>query len=116
MELVAQRQVRDVDDDLGRDVARERLDRDREEQLLEDAAFLGARGLALDGERDLGRDRDVAADAHEVHVHELVAGRVALDLTGQGERVLLAVELQRDQRVGAGLAVERVVELTGGRP
>ena len=64
-------------------------------------------------QRDLGADRDVAADAHEVHVDELVAGRVALDLTGQGQCVLLAFDLQRDQRVGAGLAVQRVVELTG---
>ena len=82
--------------------------------LLEHPAFLRARRLALEGERDLGRDRDVTADADEVDVDELVAGRVALDLAGERECVLLALELQRDQRVGAGLAVERVVEVVGG--
>ena len=63
-------------------------------ELLEHAALLHARRLTLEVERDLGAHRDVAADAHEVDVDELVAGRVALDLAGQGEGVVVAVELR----------------------
>ena len=62
-------------------------------------------------QRDLGRDGDVGADPDEVDVDQLAAGRVALDLPGERERVV-AVELQRDQRVGA--VGEDVVELAGG--
>ena len=47
-QLVAEREVGDVDDDRGRDVAGQRLDGDGEEELLEDAAFLRARRLTLD--------------------------------------------------------------------
>ena len=56
-----------------------------EEQLLEQAAVVHAGGLAEQVERDLGADRDVAADADEVDVHELAPGRVTLDLAGERE-------------------------------
>ena len=84
-----------------------------EEQLLEQAAVLHAGGLAVEVERDLGAHRDVAADADEVDVHQLAPGGVALDLAGEGERAL-AVDVEGDQRVGARLAGEDVLQLAGG--
>ena len=39
-------------------------------------------------------------------------GRVALDLAGEREHVV-AVDLERDQRVGAALAGEDVLQLAG---
>ena len=69
-ELVADGEGLDVDLDRHRDVARHGLDREVEEQLLEQAAVLHALGLADQVDRDLGAHRDVAVDAHEVDVHE----------------------------------------------
>ena len=48
-QLVAQREVRDVDDDLGRDVARQRFDRDEKNSCSSTPPSLHARRLALDG-------------------------------------------------------------------
>ena len=102
----------DVDLDRHRDVARHRLDGEVEEQLLEQTAVLHAGGLADEVDRDLGAHGDVAADADEVDVHELAPGGVALDLPGEREHVV-AVDLEGDQRVGAALAGEDVLQLAG---
>ena len=53
------------------------------------------------------------ADAHEVDVHEIAARRVPLDLAGEGE-LLVAVDLEADQGVGAALTGEEVRQLPGG--
>ena len=70
-------------------------------------------GLAGEVDRDLGGHGDVAADPDEVDVDEVAPQRVALDLAGEGEDVV-AVDLERDQRVDAAVALEDVLELTGG--
>ena len=75
-------------------------------------AVLHAVGLADEVERDLGAHRDVAADADEVDVHELAPGGVALDLAGEREHVV-AVDVEVDQRVGAALAGQDVLQLAG---
>ena len=62
--------------------------------------------------RDLGAHRDVAADADEVDVHQLAPRGVALDLAGEGEHAL-AVDVEGDQRVGAALPGEDVLQLAG---
>ena len=111
MELVTEREARDVDGERVRDVARHGLDRDAEEQLLEQATLAHTRRVALGVQRDLGADRDVAAHAHEVDVHEVAAGRVALDLAGERERVVVRAEVQRDQRVRTTRAVQDALEL-----
>ena len=51
---------RHVELDRHRDVARHRLDGDREHELLEQTAVSHAGGLADQVERDLGAHRDVA--------------------------------------------------------
>ena len=109
-ELVADLERRDVVLDPGRDVLRLGLDRQREDELLEDAAVAHAGGLAGEVEADLRRHGHVGAHPHEVDVDEVAAGRVALDLPGQRQG-LVAVDLQRDQRVRA--LGEDVHELAG---
>ena len=96
-----------------RDVARHRLDGEVEDELLEQAAVAHTGGLTDEVHGDLGADRDVAADADEVDVHQLTPRGVALDLPGEGEDVV-AVDLERDQRVGTTLTGEDVPELAGG--
>ena len=58
-------------------------------------------------------DRDVAADADEVDVHELAPRGVALDLPDEREHGV-AVDFEVDQRVGAALAGEDVRQLASG--
>src|SRR5262249_10092202 len=79
-------------------------------ELFEEAAVAHAGGLAEEVERHVGADCDVAPDADEVDVDEVAPGVVALDLAGQREHGL-AVELEVDQGVGAGLARQDVGEL-----
>ena len=83
--------------------AGQRLDREREHDLLEQAALRHTLGFALEVQRHLGDDRLVGADAHEVDVQQRALHRVALDLAGERELRRVAVDLERDQRVGAGL-------------
>ena len=99
-ELVADLERRDVVLDPGRDVLRLGLDRQREDELLDDAAVAHAGGLAGEVEADLRRHGHVGAHPHEVDVDEVAAGRVALHLPGQRQG-LVAVDLERDQRVRA---------------
>src|SRR5439155_11279949 len=111
-DVVADGELRDVVLDRHRDVARHRLDRQREELLLEEATVAYADRLAGEVDGDLGGDGDVAPDADEVDVHEVAAGRVPLDLPREGEDAL-AVDLERDQGVGPALARQDVCQLPG---
>src|SRR5205085_1146150 len=90
-----------------------RLDGEREHLLVEDPAVAYADRLAGEVDGDVGRHRDVAPDADEVHVEQLPPGRVALDLAGEREDAL-SVDLQRDERVGATRAGEDVRQVAGG--
>ncbi|GIU89062.1 MAG: hypothetical protein KatS3mg010_0161 [Acidimicrobiia bacterium] len=108
VELVADLERGDVVGDRGGDVARFRLDRDREEQLLEEAAALDTLGVTLEVERHVGRDRLVGPHPHEVDVHQRALQRVALHLAGHRE-LLGAVDAERDH--GVGPAGERELEL-----
>ena len=92
------------------DVPGHRLDGDAEHELLEQTAVAHTRGLTEEVERDVGADRDVAADADEVDVHELTPRGVTLDLPDEREHGV-AVDLEVDQRVGAALAREDVRQL-----
>ena len=99
--------------DAGRDVLGLGLDAEGEHELLEHAAVTHAFGLADQVDGHLGRDGDVAPYPDEVDVQDVTTGRVPLDLPGE-RQVLLAVHLEGDQRVGAGLAGQDVGELTTG--
>ena len=79
-------------------------------ELLEHSAPYRTLGLADEVDRDLGLDRLVRADAHEVDVDDVALDGVALELTGDRE-LLGAVDVQRDQRVHAAAAGEDVDEL-----
>src|SRR4029079_2258626 len=111
-QLVADGEVRHVDLDRHRDVAGHGLHGELEQELLEPAAVPDARRLAEQVDGDLGAHRDVPTDADEVDVHQLTAGGVAVDLPGEGEHAL-AVDVQGDQRVGAALTGQDVLELAG---
>ena len=92
---------RDVGLDPCRDVLGLGLDRQREDRAARGCrrrARRRAHRVRCSG--DLGGHGDVGADADEVDVDEVAAGRVALHLAGEREG-LVAVDLQRDQRVGA---------------
>ena len=84
--------------------------REAEDELLDEPSVATPGRLADEVQRDLGLDRDVAADPHEVDVHEIATRRVSLDLAGEGE-LLVAVDLEADQGVGAALSCEEVREL-----
>ena len=112
-DLVADGERRHVDLEGHRDVAGHGFDGEVEDQLLEQSAVAHAGGLTDEVHGDLGADGDVAADADEVDVHQLAPRGVALDLAGEGEDVV-AVDLERDQRVGTALAGEDVPEVAGG--
>ena len=109
--LVAHVERGDVERDRGRHVGGQRLDRDREQHLLEQAAVLHAFGFALEVQRHFGRDRLVGTDAHEVDVHERALHRVALDLPGERELRRRSLDLQRDHRVRAAATAEDVLQL-----
>src|ERR1019366_891716 len=109
-ELVADVEAGDVHLDRARDVLGSGLDGQPEHDLLEQAAVADPFGLADQVQGNLGADRDVGADPHEVDVDQVAAGRVALNLAGQGELVVPG-ETEADQRVRA--VGEDVAELTG---
>ena len=67
-------------------------------------------GCTEEVQAHLGLNRLVGAHAHEVDVDQRALHRVALDLAGERELVP-AVDLERDQRVGAGARGEDVAEL-----
>ena len=100
----------DVGLDLVRDVLGAGLDRQAEHELLEEAAAAHALGLAQEAQGDLGGHRDVGADPDEVDVEDVAAGRVPLDLAGEGELVV-GPQAQGDERVGA--AGEDVGDVAG---
>src|SRR5205823_4756465 len=77
------------------------------------AAVAHAFRLADEVDGHFGGDGDIAAHPDEVDVQHVAPGRVPLDLPGEGE-VLLAVHLDGDQGVGAGLAGQDVGELAAG--
>ena len=84
-----------------------------EELLLDDPVTVGdLDGLADQVDADLGQDDLVPADDLEVDVGHHVARRVALDGPGQGQEVL-AIHLEREERVEAGLAGHRQLEVAG---
>ena len=109
-DLVTDLERRDVDLDHVRDVGRLRLDGEAEDQLLDQATVAAPGCLTDEVQRDLGLDRDVAADAHEVDVDEVATGGVSLDLTGERE-LLVPLDLEADQGVRATLTGEQVREL-----
>src|SRR6266540_3264771 len=80
--------------------------------MLDDAPGLHPGRLAddVDGHRD--RHRLVAADGEEVDVEVPTPDVVALDLTGKRE-VLCTVDLEVDQHVGTGAAVQDVEQILG---
>ena len=86
-DLVAHVDRRDVVGDRGRQVGGQRLDRDREQLLLEQTAVLHTFGFALEVQRHFRGDLLVGADAHEVDVQQRALHRVALDLAGERELV-----------------------------
>ena len=102
-ELVAEHERGHVVLDLGRELTRQALDRERVHELLEHAALRDTFGLAEQVQAHLGLNRLVGAHPHEVDVDERALHGVALHLAGERELVL-AVDLERDQRVGTGLA------------
>src|SRR5262249_55598516 len=101
-QLVAGLAGGDIGLDARRDVLGLGLDAEREHKLLEDAAVSDAFGLAGEVDGDLGGDGDVAPHPDEVDVQEVPPGRMPLDLPGERE-VLLAIQLDGDERVGARL-------------
>ena len=112
MDHAAELDVRDVDLDLVGHVLGQALDLQLTQVVLDDAALLDADSLARLDHRHAHGDRLGAADRQEVDVHELGVDVIALDLTRDGE-VLLALDHDVDQHVGAGTGVEQVLQLAG---
>jgi len=97
VDLGADLQALDGDDDALRDVRRLGLDQDR--GVLGDDQRVG-RGLALEVHRDLDLDLLAAADDHQVDVLDEALQRVALDLLRQRQVRLAALDLDHQQGVG----------------
>ena len=96
--------------DRRREVARLGLDGERVHELLEDAAAHRALGVAGEVHGDLGLDRLVGADAHEVDVDHVPFTGWRWSCAGDRE-LLGAVDAERDQRVHAAAARQDVHEL-----
>ena len=112
MHHLAELDVRDVDDQLVGHVLGQALDLHLAQVVLDHAAFLHAHGLAGLVHWHAHRDRLRAAHRQEVDMHELGVDVITLDLTRDGE-VLLALDHDVDQHVGAGAGVEQVLQLAG---
>ncbi len=85
VDLSADLERADVVLDRRREVGGLGLDGEGVHELLENAAAHRAFGLAHEVDGNLGLDRLVGADAHEVDVDHVALDRVALELTGDGE-------------------------------
>ena len=85
----------------------------REQLLVHDAvAVSDLNGLAHQVDGDFGADQLVDVDDLEVDVGDHVADGVVLDVTGHGQQVL-AVHVELEQRVEAGITGHGDLELTG---
>ena len=95
-------------------VGRQALDLDVAADELDQAALLlDALRLAVDEHRDGHLQELVHRDAVEVGVEHRVRDRVELEVLHEHARVARARQLQRDQRVLAGLGVENLQQRLG---
>ena len=114
-ERVVDLHARDVVLDRVRDVARQRLDVDLARLLGEHAALddagrvVGAEQL----EHDRGVDRLVHVHAEEVHVHDLAAHRMALEVLDQHRGGLAAVDADVEDRAGVRERVAQDARVDG---
>ena len=99
-----------------RDLVRDRAglgpDRQLEQHVFDDAVV--ARdlfGLAVEHDRHVDLDGDVAADPQEVDVQHAAADRVALQVLDDRQLARVAVDLEVDQRVEAGVGRQRAAQL-----
>ena len=81
------------------------------ERMVDDAApVLDLLGLADEHDRHVDGHEGVGVDPQEVDVQDVAAHRVALQVLDDGE-VLLAVDVEGDEGVEAGLGGERPAQL-----
>ena len=102
-----QHQLADVDVDVLGNVGRQALHLDLAGHEIQQAALLlDARRLALDDDRHRHDDGLVHRELVEVGVQQLVRDGVELVVPDHHARFRAAIELEVDQRVGAGLGVK----------
>ena len=115
VELVAEHERRHIVLDLGRELARQSSTVRVCMSCSSMPPCETPSGWPSSEQADLGLNRLVGADAHEVDVREGALHRVALDLAGQGE-LAAPVDLELDERVGTGRDGEDAAELASPRP
>ncbi len=110
MYLASHVNVADIELDRSRNISRARFDGQAEQQLLEQPSVAHANGLAHKIHGDFGLHCHVSADPHEIDMRHLATHRVSLDLARKGQNLRRA-NLQGDQRVRPGIAVQHPAEL-----
>src|SRR4029453_13007496 len=102
-----QHQLADVDLDILGNIPRQALDLDFAPDEFENSPLLlDAFRLAFHHHRNRHLNRTVHGDAVEIRMQHLMGHRIELVVLHQDPRVVLTGELQRNQRIGAGLRVQ----------